>query len=239
MATDVPIVPVAIAGPVPLVSPVLIAHELYRFYHIGDDETAALRGISLKILPGEIVVVMGPSGSGKSTLLNCLCGLDEPDAGQVWLGQSRVSRQPEAARAQLRAQSMGIILQSGNLFAHFTVSENIRFQMMLAGKVDADRLVDLIASADLTHRATAYPASLSGGETARAALALALANDPPLLIADEPTAEVDAATEGRLLDLFATRRTSGRATLIATHSAALAQRADRIIQLRDGKIIDD
>ncbi len=216
--------------------PVLEAHELYRFFHIGDEETAALRGVSLSVYSGEMVAIMGPSGSGKSTLLNCLTGLDEPDAGTVLINGTRISRQLEYARAGLRAKNCGILLQSGNLFQHFTVNQNIRFQMMIAGVVDEERLLSLIAIAGIEHRSGAYPAQLSGGETARAGLAVALATNPAVLIADEPTAEVDAATEVRLLDQFDRRRDAGLATLIATHSDALAERADRIVHLRDGKI---
>lgn len=217
---------------------VLEAHELYRFFHIGDDETAALRGVSLTVSLGETVAVMGPSGSGKSTLLNCLTGLDEPDAGAVLIDGVQMSRRAEYERARLRASNFGILLQAGNLFQHFTVAENIRFQMMLLGAVDEARLQALVEMAGIAHRADAYPANLSGGETARAGLAVALSNNPALLIADEPTAEVDAATERRLLDQFDLRRETGLATLIATHSQALANRADRIVHLKDGKLDD-
>lgn len=217
---------------------ILEAHELYRFFHIGDDETAALRGVSLTVSRGETVAVMGPSGSGKSTLLNCLTGLDEPDAGTVLIDGVQMSRRAEYERARLRASNFGILLQAGNLFQHFTVAENIRFQMMLLGAVDEARLKALVEMAGIAHRADAYPANLSGGETARAGLAVALSNNPVLLIADEPTAEVDAATERRLLDQFDLRRETGLATLIATHSQALANRADRIVHLKDGKLDD-
>ncbi|MEM5474430.1 ABC transporter ATP-binding protein [Hoeflea sp. AS60] len=217
---------------------ILEAHELYRFFHIGDDETAALRGVSLTVSRGETVAVMGPSGSGKSTLLNCLTGLDEPDAGAVLIDGVQMSRRAEYERARLRASNFGILLQAGNLFQHFTVAENIRFQMMLLGAVDEARLEALVEMAGIAHRADAYPANLSGGETARAGLAVALSNNPALLIADEPTAEVDAATERRLLDQFDLRRETGLATLIATHSQALANRADRIVHLKDGKLDD-
>ena len=221
-----------------LTAPALTAHALYRFFHVGDEETAALRGVSLAVAAGEMVAIMGPSGSGKSTLLNCLAGLDAPDAGYVSIGADRMTRRPEGERARLRARSLGLLQQSGNLFAHFTVAENIRFQMMLAGKVDASRLTMLIDAVGLSGRADATPAQLSGGETARAGLAVALANDPAVLIADEPTAEVDAATEDLILALFAARKTAGRATVIATHSAALGQRADRILHMADGGLSD-
>ena len=217
----------------------LQAHELYRFFHIGDDETAALRGVSLTVAPGEIVVVMGPSGSGKSTLLSCITGIDEPDGGSVEVAGVRLTRRPEPERARLRARYFGIVLQSGNLFPHLTAEQNIRFQMRLAGKADDKRIARLLESVDLSDRASAFPTELSGGETARASLAVALAVDPPILVADEPTAEVDQETENRLIEHFETQRRAARATLLATHSLALARKADRIIILNDGRIVDD
>ena len=217
---------------------VLTARELYRFFHIGDSETAALRGVSLSVSAGETVAIVGPSGSGKSTLLNCLAGLDAPDAGFVTLGGARMTRRAEVEQARLRARSLGMLQQSGNLFGHFTVAENIRFQMMLAGGVDATRLAMLLAAVGLKDRADAVPLHLSGGETARAGLAVALANDPAVLIADEPTAEVDSTTEALILALFDARKADGRATLIATHSTALSARADRVLRLTDGRMSD-
>ena len=215
---------------------ILQARDLYRFFHTGDDEVIALRGVDITVSPGEIVAVMGPSGSGKSTLLNCLTGLDEPDAGLVTIGGARLSRQPESVRATIRAQSLGILMQSGNLFAHLSLSENIRLQMQLGGVNDAARPDALLDSVGLAHRGFAHITQLSGGETARAGLAVALACNPPILIADEPTAEVDAATESRLIAQFEARRAAGLATLIATHSEALVRRADRILRLKDGAI---
>ena len=215
---------------------ILQARDLYRFFHTGDDEVIALRGVDITVSPGEIVAVMGPSGSGKSTLLNCLTGLDEPDAGLVTIGGARLSRQPESVRATIRVQSLGILMQSGNLFAHLSLAENIRLQMQLGGVNDAARPDALLDSVGLAHRGFAHITQLSGGETARAGLAVALACNPPILIADEPTAEVDAATESRLIAQFEARRAAGLATLIATHSEALVRRADRILRLKDGAI---
>ncbi|BAB51114.1 ABC transporter ATP-binding protein [Mesorhizobium japonicum] len=214
----------------------LDAHEIYRFFHIGDDETAALRGVSFHIAAGEIVALVGPSGSGKSTLLACVTGLDEPDGGYVEVGGVRLTRRPEAYRTRVRAASFGILLQSGNLFGHLNVEQNLRLQMLLANKPDDRRMAGLLESVGLSHRARAFPTELSGGETARAGLAVALAADPPILIADEPTAEVDSETESRLIAHFEARRDAGLATLLATHSKVLAQRADRIIRLKDGRI---
>jgi len=216
----------------------LEAFDLYRFYHAGEEETLALRGVSLHLDAGEIVAVMGPSGSGKSTLLACLSGLDEPDGGYVMLLGKRLTRRPEAERAARRAAGIGILLQTGNLFAHLTLAENVRLQLQLAGKRDMGRVREILGLVGLSERLHACPATLSGGESARAGLAVALAGAPPILLADEPTGEVDTATEAYLLDLFAARRQEGTATLVATHSDRLAARADRVVCLLDGRVVD-
>jgi putative ABC transport system ATP-binding protein len=215
---------------------ILDAIDLYRFYHIGDTETLALRGVSIQVAPGEMIAVMGPSGSGKSTLLACLSGLDEPDGGVVDLLGRRLSRRSERERAAMRAASIGVLLQTGNLFAHLSVANNVRLTMRLAGKSDEQRLTDLLAQVGLTDRRHARPAQLSGGEAARAGLAVALAAAPTLLLADEPTAEVDTETEAQILGLFAAHRNAGGAALIVTHSEALAAQMDRVVRLRDGRI---
>ncbi len=219
--------------------PVLEAIDVYRFYHIGDEETLALRGVSVQVAAGEIVVVMGPSGSGKSTLMSCLAGLDEPDGGYVTLLGNRLTRRSEAERAAIRAAEIGILLQTGNLFEQLSVIDNVRLQMRLAQKVDEQRLHLLIEQVGLSERRFAYPSQLSGGEAARAGLAVALSTNPRVLLADEPTGEVDAETEQHILRLLTARRDDGGATLIVTHSDALAAFADRIIHLSDGRVVND
>ena len=218
--------------------PVLEAIDVYRFYHIGDEETLALRGVSVQVAAGEIVVVMGPSGSGKSTLMACLAGLDEPDGGYVTLQGNRLTRRPEAERAAIRAAEIGILLQTGNLFEQLSVIDNVRLQMRLAQKVDEQRVHLLIEQVGLSERRFAYPSQLSGGEAARAGLAVALSTNPRVLLADEPTGEVDAETEQHILRLLTARRDAGEATLIVTHSDALAAFADRIIHLSDGRVVN-
>ena len=216
----------------------LAAHDLYRFYHAGEEETLALRGVSMSVEEGEIVAVMGPSGSGKSTLLACLAGLDEPDGGHVELMGERLTRRPEASRARMRAENIGILLQSGNLFEHLSVEENARLQMRLAHKLDERRLTDLFHSVGLEERRSSRPSQLSGGEAARAGLVTALAADPKVLLADEPTGEVDEETEADILRIFERRREEDACTLLATHSERLAARADRIVRLLDGRILN-
>jgi len=217
---------------------VLVAIDLYRFYHAGEDETLALRGVSLRVARGETVAVVGPSGSGKSTLLACLAGIDEPDGGAVSLMDQRMSHRPESDRAALRASHIGVMLQSGNLFDGLTTRQNVWLQMIVARKPNNALATELIDRVGLAHRSAARIETLSGGEAARASLAVALAADPALVLADEPTGEVDAQTEHRLLELFRDRRARGGAMVVVTHSHALAAEADRVLQLRDGRIVD-
>jgi putative ABC transport system ATP-binding protein len=217
----------------------LEAHELYRFFHAGDEETFALRGVSLAVEPGEMVAVVGPSGSGKSTLLSCLAGLDEPDGGHVVVAGRRITRRPEAIRAALRARWIGVVRQSGNLLEHLTVAQNVALVRALARRGGEHRSIEeLLAGVGLERRASARPASLSGGEAARAGLAVALASDPPVLIADEPTGEVDGANEARILEILRTRAREGGAVVVATHAERVVAAADRVVRLVDGRVID-
>jgi putative ABC transport system ATP-binding protein len=217
----------------------LIARDLYRFYHAGEEETLALRGVNLDVDAGEMVAVKGPSGSGKSTLLACLAGLDEPDGGYVQLGQQRITRRSEPDRAALRARHIGVMLQAGNLLDHLTVEDNILLPMRLAGKVDRERIASLLELVGLSDRRRAWPAQLSGGEAARVALAVALATNPTLLLADEPTGQVDGETEQQVLSLIAGFCHDGGAAVLVTHSDAVALAAQRVIRLADGRVEGD
>jgi putative ABC transport system ATP-binding protein len=214
----------------------LEAHSLYRFFRAGEEETLALQGVSLSVDAGELVAVTGPSGSGKSTLLSCLAGLDEPDGGSVRIAGARISHQPEPLRARLRARHIGVLFQSANLFEHLTVEQNIGLSRGIAGRNGRTPVADLIESVGLSARAHAHPSELSGGEAARAGLAVALANDPVVLLADEPTGELDSVTESQILELLQVRAQVGVALLIASHSPAVAAIADRVIRLTDGKV---
>ncbi|WP_414476129.1 ABC transporter ATP-binding protein [Microvirga sp. M2] len=222
-----------------MTAPVLKADDLYRFFHTQESETLALRGVSLVLREGEFLALVGPSGSGKSTLLACLAGLDEPDGGHVELLGQRLTRLPEAERARRRARGIGILLQTGNLLSGLSAADNVRLPMRLAGRVDEGRVAALLTEVGLDDRRQAYPGQLSGGEAARAGLAVALANAPQILLADEPTGEVDTEAELRILDLLDRQREAGLAVLVATHSEFLARRADRVIHLQDGRVVDE
>jgi putative ABC transport system ATP-binding protein len=216
--------------------PILEGRELYRFFHVGDDETFALRGVSVAVAPGEVIAVMGPSGSGKSTLLACLAGLDDPDGGYATVAGERMSRRPEAKRAALRAAWIGMVQQSGNLLDHLTLGQNVRLAQELGGSKRVREVAELLAEVGLEGRASARPSTLSGGEAARAGLAVAFANDPPIVLADEPTGEVDAANETRVLDLIRRSAAAGVGFLVVTHSDRVADAADRVVRLLDGRV---
>jgi putative ABC transport system ATP-binding protein len=224
------------AGPT-VDTPAVVANDLYRFYRAGGEETRALRGVSLSVHAGEVVAVVGPSGSGKSTLLALLAGLDEPDGGDVRLVGERISHQPEAVRTLLRRRLVGVLRQSGNLLEHLDIQANVALVQRLRGRRTAPRrsvgqLVDLVG---LAHRSRALPSELSGGERARAGLAVALAGDPAVLIADEPTGELDLANEHRVLELMRQAATGGAAVVVASHSAEVAGEADRVLRISDGR----
>jgi putative ABC transport system ATP-binding protein len=218
-------------------SALLEAKSLYRFFHAGDDEALALQGVSLALSRGEVVAVTGPSGSGKSTLLACLAGLDEPDGGMVRISGERISRRSEEERAGMRARLIGMLYQQANLIGHLSVSDNLVLAQRLSGKgMRPSWRQELLERCGIAERAHARPGQLAGGELARAGLAVALANDPPVVLADEPTGELDEVTAMRVLDLLRQRAGEGAATLIVTHDPAVAASADREIRLRDGRI---
>ena len=215
---------------------VLDARDLYRFFHAGDDETLALRGVSLRVDAGELVAVTGPSGSGKSTLLACLAGLDDPDGGMVHIAGEPLSRRPEPQRAALRARSIGMLFQSNNLLDHLSVDANVELARRLAAHPTGTRRHDVLAQLGLAHRRHAYPSQLSGGEAARAGLAVALAGDPRLILADEPTGELDSITASVVLDELRRQTDGGAAVVVVTHSPTVAERADRVVELHDGRV---
>jgi putative ABC transport system ATP-binding protein len=215
--------------------PALEARSLYRFYRAGDEETLALQGVSLTLHGGEFVAVTGPSGSGKSTLLACLAGMDDPDGGSVRIAGQRISHRPEPERARIRARHIGMLFQNANLLDHLTVAQNLSLARGLTGRAPIGR-PDVLNLLGLSERAAAYPSQLSGGELARAGVAIALANAPAALLADEPTGELDSVTESRVLDLLSDAARRGTAILIASHSPAVAAAAARVLRLDDGRV---
>jgi putative ABC transport system ATP-binding protein len=220
----------------------LEATDLYRFFHAGDDETLALRGVSLSVDEGEVVAVTGPSGSGKSTLLACLAGLDEPDGGAVRVDGERISRRGEDERARVRARRIGMLFQQANLVGHLSIDDNVKLAQRLArgavgGRAGLSWRHELLERCGISGRAHARPSQLSGGEMARAGLAVALANRPRVLLADEPTGELDEATAGRIVDLLRLQAAGGAAVVIVTHSPEVAALADREVALRDGRVV--
>jgi putative ABC transport system ATP-binding protein len=212
------------------------ADRLYRFFHNDDAETVALAGVTLRIDSGELVAITGPSGSGKSTLLNCLAGLDDPDGGTVRIAGHTLSRRSEVERARIRARHIGVLWQSGNLVDHLSVRENARLAQRIAGTGEAAPIDTLLDRLGLTSRARAWPPTLSGGESARAGIAVALANNPTVLLADEPTGELDSATAADVMTLLREHVDAGNCVIVVTHTAAVAANADRVIRIRDGQI---
>jgi putative ABC transport system ATP-binding protein len=219
------------------VTAALDAARLYRFFHAGDDEALALQGVSLSVDAGEMVAVTGPSGSGKSTLLACLAGLEEPDGGMVRIAGKRLSRRPEEERAALRARHIGMLFQQANLIGHLSVADNVALAQKLGGsRTRAAWRAEVLERCGLRPRAHARPAQLSGGELARAGLAVALANDPAVILADEPTGELDDASAHRVLALLRERAAAGAAVLVVTHDADVAVAGARELRLRDGSV---
>jgi putative ABC transport system ATP-binding protein len=200
-----------------------------------------LDGVSLEVAAGEAVAVAGPSGSGKSTLLGLIAGLDAPTSGTIVVAGVEVTRLGEPALARFRRETIGYVFQSYHLIPTLTAVENVMVPLDLAGApAAAGRAAALLAGVGLAERGHHYPAQLSGGEQQRVALARAMALDPPLLLADEPTGNLDSTTGAAIVDvLFGLNRERGTTLLLVTHDAALAERADRVVSLRDGRIVGE
>lgn len=211
------------------------AEDLRKSYA---QDSPVLAGASLTIERGETVSLVGSSGAGKSTLLAVLAGLLLPDAGEVRFGGQPLTALGEAGRARLRARRIGVVLQADNLIAFLTAAENVALAVELAGGEDPEgRARRLLGELGLAHRVDDYPRRLSGGEAQRAALAVALANEPDLLLADEVTAELDSRSATRVLDLIlGASRERGLAVLLVTHSLELAARAERRLRVAGGRV---
>jgi putative ABC transport system ATP-binding protein len=216
----------------------LEANELYRFFHPGGEEVKALRGVDFSVQSGEMIALVGPSGSGKSTLLMCLTGLDEPDGGGVKVMGTTITRRPEIDKTRLRSKYLGVMLQKNNLFAHLTVAENMGAAQAMVGRRDDALVNQILQRVRLTDRSSALPAQLSGGERARAGLAVSLCRKPEILVLDEPTGEVDADTETEILSVLEDHRRAGGSIVVATHNSAIARNANQILTMRDGRIFN-
>ena len=211
-------------------------HDVFRIFRSGPAETVALRGLDLRVEPRELVALYGPSGSGKSTALHLAAGLDEPSAGDVVAFGRSLARLGEAGLAAYRAQEVAIVFQSGNLWPGLSARENVALGLRLAGRAGGHPAVDrALDSFDLKRRAGQRAGSLSGGEQQRAAIAAAAAREAPLVLADEPTAELDARNEQAVLRaLLRLREEFGSTVIVVTHARRVAEAADRVIEIRDG-----
>jgi len=209
-------------------SPLLEVQGLSKAYA----ETPVFANVHLSLLPGEFVAMVGESGVGKSTLLNCIAGLDDADAGQVRLDGVVVGALPEAQRAELRRAKLGFVFQAFHLLPHLSVAENVALPLRLLGRPDAARVDALLQAVGLGGLGARSPAQLSGGQLQRVALARALVHRPKLILADEPTGNLDPATAERMLDVLQAQvHAEGAACLLVTHSVAAAARADRVLHL--------
>jgi ABC-type lipoprotein export system ATPase subunit len=212
-------------------------HDVFRIFRSGPAETVALRGLDLRIDEGELIALFGPSGSGKSTALHLAAGLDEPSAGDVLAFGRSLTRLSEPELAVYRAREVAIVFQSRNLWPELSARENVALAVRLAGrKAGVRELVDRALDAfDLQHRERARAGSLSGGEQQRVAIAMAAARRAPLVLADEPTAELDARNEQRVLKALRRLREEFASTVVVvTHSVRVAGIADRVVEIRDG-----
>jgi putative ABC transport system ATP-binding protein len=219
--------------------PVLAARDLTKDYAMYEETVHALRGVSLDIQPGEYVVIAGPSGSGKSTLLQILGGIDTPSSGTVEILGTVLQSLSDRELTRLRLTRLGFVFQRFHLLPVLTAQENIELPMAEAGVPLKDRRAragELLTYVGLGHRARHRATQLSGGEMQRVAIARALANRPALLLADEPTGELDARTGQETLDLFRMLNRDGATLVVVTHDESLAQQADRVIHMLDGRI---
>ena len=222
--------------------PYIECEDLFKIYKVADLEVVALRGLDLAVQPGETLAIVGASGSGKTTLLNILAGYDSPSAGRVRVGDRDLLDMSGGDVEEYRRSEVGFVWQqtSRNLFPYLTAIENVSLPMMLtrtSGRQRQKRAADLLELVGLGDRMGHNPETLSGGEQQRVAIAVALANEPPLLLADEPMGELDDATASEILDVFrGVNRELGTTILIVTHDPDVAYKVGRVVMIRDGKI---
>ena len=217
-------------------STVVELDQVGRTFRRGDEEVKALADLSLRLEPGEMVALVGPSGCGKSTALNLVGAVDRPDAGRVVVCGLDVGSASEAQLVALRRRSIGMVFQAFHLVPHLTVEENIALPLALDRRRDAVRVDALLRRVGLEHRRRHFPSELSGGEQQRTAVARALVHRPQVVVADEPTGNLDSRTGEGVMELLAElRREEGAALLLATHDGAVASLADRLVELADGR----
>jgi putative ABC transport system ATP-binding protein len=224
-------------------TPVIELRKVVKTYAGATQSFTALRGLDLCVRAGELLAVVGKSGSGKSTLLNLIAGIDRPSAGEVLVAGARVHELDEDRLATWRGRSVGIVFQFFQLLPTLTVAENVMLPMDLAGQgrpaQRRPRALALLDSVGIADQADKLPSALSGGQQQRAAIARALANDPPLIVADEPTGNLDSSSAAAVLALLADLAAAGRTVVLISHEREVAAIADRTITLRDGAIVDE
>ncbi|GLX03875.1 ABC transporter ATP-binding protein [Microbispora sp. NBRC 16548] len=228
--------------PAEAAGPALRAVGLTRLY--GEDESLvwAVDGVDLEVPAGQTLAVTGPSGCGKSTLLQLLGGLDRPSEGEVWLGGRRIDHLGERALARLRRRAVGFVFQAYQLMHELSAAQNVELPALLAGaspRAARHRAAELLHQVGLAGRARHLPSELSGGQRQRVAIARALANDPVVVLADEPTGNLDSAATHDILRLFDELRAAGQTLVMVTHDERVAATADRVVSMRDGTLADD
>jgi len=222
--------------------PLIRSVELTKDYQLGDTHVPALRGVSLEIARGEFVAVMGPSGSGKSTFMNLLGCLDLPSGGEYWLDGESVAQLSDDALAALRNRRIGFVFQHFNLLARTSALDNVALPLLYRGLPAAERharAAHRLRQVGLAERMDHHPAQLSGGQQQRVAIARALANDPALVLADEPTGALDTRTGIEIMALLQQLNRDGITIVLVTHEHDIAAYANRIIHFRDGRVVDD
>ena len=220
----------------------ITTHDLWKTYVMGEEEIHALRGLSINIEAGEYVAIMGPSGSGKSTLMNLIGCLDTPSKGSYLLNGKEVASMNDDDLAQIRNQEIGFVFQTFNLLPRATALHNVELPLIYAGvsgKVRQDRAKLALEKVDLMPRASHRPNELSGGQRQRVAIARALVNDPSILLADEPTGNLDSKTGNEIMGVFERLHGGGNTIILVTHEADIAAYAHRTIHIRDGQVEKD
>jgi putative ABC transport system ATP-binding protein len=222
---------------------IVSVNDVYKSYRAGDTSIPVLRGVSFHIRPGEFVAIVGPSGNGKTTLLNMMTGIDHPTRGQVVVNGQQLDRMTEDQLSTWRGAQLGIVFQFFQLLPALNLLQNVILPMDLARRLPRrqrkERAMQLLEQVGLADQAHKLPSAVSGGQQQRAAIARALANDPPLIVADEPTGNLDAKTSAEVFDLFACLNDRGKTLVMVTHNPELARRAGRVLEVVNGQIAGD